>query len=132
MSAQQVAGENARDLSPFIQADVEQEGGTPPQGDIAQLLPEGIAFCDAKRRARVANVFGAVIAHDGWKTGATGHDPFWPAAEAGEKMGFDETSDDANIRLHQVPIDQRRRAIAGRAELNQGIGILRLMIEHPI
>ena len=61
-----------------------------------------------------------------------GHDAFDAAAESGEKMRLDEAGDDAHIGFDDVAIDQRRRAVARRAELHVRAGILRFMVEHAI
>jgi len=59
---EQVAGKDAGDLFLFVEADVKQKAGTHPQGDIAQLLPQRIAFRNAKGGARMADIFrGRII-----------------------------------------------------------------------
>src|SRR5438477_13074358 len=91
MGGQQVTGKHTGDLFLLVETDVEQEAWADPQSDVSQLLPKRIAFRDAKRSARVANVFRAVIAHHRFQSGATGHDPFRAAAKPGKEVRLDET-----------------------------------------
>src|SRR5207244_209750 len=85
-----------------VETDVEQETWADPQSDVSQLLPKRIAFGDAKRSARVANVFRAVIAHHRFQSGATGHDPFRAAAKPGKEVRLDEACADADIGVGRV------------------------------
>lgn len=45
----------------------------------------------------MADVFFAVVAHDGLEAGDAGHDAFGTAAESCEEVGFDEAGDDAQV-----------------------------------
>src|SRR5205814_7855393 len=128
----QVAGKHTGDLLLFVEADVEQKARPDPQGDVAQLLPKWIAFGDAEGRARIADIFRAVIAHHGFETRATRHNPLWPAAEPGEEVRLDKAGDDAQIGFDQAPVEQGRGAVAGDAELNERVAVFLLVIEHAV
>ena len=132
MSGQEIAGKDAGDLALFVERDVEEKTEAHPQRDVADFLPQWIAFSDSKGGAWIADVRRAVIAQHGLQARAAGHDSLRPAAEAGKEMRFDESGDNADVGLHQAPIDQRRSAVARRAQLNQGFGILRLVIQRAV
>src|SRR5439155_5452122 len=128
---EQVAGKHPGDLFLLVQADIEQETGTNPQSDIAHLFPEWISFGDAEGCARIADMSRAMVANDGLEARAAWHDPLRTAAEPGKEMWFDESRDDAPVGLNQMAIDERRRAVAGRAQLNEFLWVFRLVVENP-
>jgi hypothetical protein len=63
---------------------------------------------------------------------AAGHDALGSTAEAGEEVRLDEASNDAEIGLDEVAIDQGGGAVAGGAELNQGVEVFGFMIEDAV
>ncbi len=129
---EEIASEDAGDGALFVQGNVEEEALADAQGDVANFFPDGIAIGDAKGGTGIADVMDAVIAHDGFERGATGHDAFGAAAEAGEEVGFDKASDDANVGFGEVTVDQSRGAIAGGAKLDHGAFVLGLVIDDAI
>src|SRR5687767_15027037 len=105
MRLQNVARKNTGDIALLVQSHVQQKAGTNTQSDVTQFLPKFITFGNSKRRFRVSDVFLTVIAHHSLEAGATWHDTFDPAAEAGEEMGFDKACDNPDIRFHYMAID---------------------------
>ena len=73
-----------------------------------------------------------MIAHHRFKPGNSRHDPFWPAAEPGEKVRLDEAGDDAHIGLDEVPVDERRSAVTSDTHLRQRAAVLRFVIQNPV
>src|SRR5207249_2921458 len=129
---QQVSCKHAGDLLRLVETDIEQEARTDSQRDVAHFLPERVSFGDAKHGARIADIFFAVIAQHRFESGATGHDAFRTAAEPGEKVWLDETGDDPRVGFGQMPVEERGGAVSRRAELNEFLGIFRLMAQHAV
>ena len=132
MRRDQVAGKDAGDLDGIVERDIEQETRPDASGDVAQFLPQPVAGGDAERGGRVADVARAVIAHDGLQPGNSGHDAFDTATEPSEDVRLDEPGDDADVGLDGVAVDERGRAVAGRAQLDKRVGILRLVVQHAV
>jgi hypothetical protein len=132
MGLEEVTGEDAGQLALFVEGHVEQKARSGAQGDVAQFFPERIAIGDSERGAWIPDVGCAMIAHDRFEAGATGHDAFGSAAEPCEEVGFNEARDDPEVRLDQVPVEQGRGAGTRRSDLDEGIGIFRFMVEHAV
>ncbi len=132
MGFEEVACEDAGDLALFVETNVEEEAWADAQGEVANFFPDGVADGHAESGARVADIAGIVIAHDGFETGATGHNSFGAAAEPGEEMGFDKTGDDPDVGLGEGFVDEGRDAAMGDAELFEGSGVLRFVIDDAV
>ncbi len=117
----EISCEDAGDVAAFVEGDVEEEGGTCTERDVAEFFPKGVAFADAEGGAGVADVPGPVIAHDGLDVGDAGHDPLRTAAEAGEEVRLDEAGDDAEVGFDAVAVDPGGGAGAGGAEGDAGL-----------
>ncbi|MFM1943102.1 MAG: hypothetical protein RI897_2084 [Verrucomicrobiota bacterium] len=128
----EVPGEDAGDGALVVERDVEEEAGAGALGDVVEFFPEGVAVGDAERGVGVADVAGAVVAHDGAESAATGYDAFGAAAEAGEEVGFDEAGDDADIGLDEVPVEEGGGAVASGAELDECIRVFGFVVEDAI
>jgi hypothetical protein len=129
---EEVAGESSRNLSLFVERDIEQEAGPGAEGDVPEFFPEWIAVGDAEGGAGIADVGCAMIAHDGFEAGATGHDSFGSAAEPGEEVGFDKTRDDAEVGFDHVPVEQGRGTGPCGSHLDEGIAVLGFVIEDAV
>ena len=127
-----VAGEDIGDVALLVERDVEYEAWPGLEGDVAQFLPERVAVGDTEGRTRVAYVFRAVIAHHRLQPGAARHDAFHAATEPGEKMRLDEPGDDPQVGLDDVPVEQGGGAVGRRADLHEGFGIFRLVVEYAV
>ena len=67
--------------------------------------------------------------HDCFERGATGHDAFGSAAEAGEEMRLDEAGDDPDVRVGEMFVDERGSAVVHHAELLHRGGIFGFVID---
>ncbi len=132
VSVDEVAGEDAGDGAAGVERYIEEEGGAGAQGDVAHFLPKGVAIGDAEGGVWVGDVGAAMIADDCLHAGDAGHDALWAAAESGEEVGLDEACDDADVGLDEMAIEQGGGAIGGDAELDEGVGIIGLVIEDAV
>ncbi len=132
MGGEEVACEDAGDGALVIEGDVEEEAGAWALGDVVEFLPEWIAVSDTEGGVGVADIPGAVVAHDGMESAASGNDAFGAAAESGEEVGFDEAGDDADISLDEVTVEECGCAVASGAELDECIGVFRFVVEDVV
>ena len=129
---EEVAGEHAGDVALVVEGDVEQEAGAHAQGDVPQLLPQGVALANAEGRPGIGEVRGAVVAHHGLHVGHARHDALGTAAEPGEEVRLDEPRHDADVGLDAMPVDPCGDARAGGPERHAGVVAFRLVVQHPV
>ena len=132
MDGEEVASTDTGYLPLTVDRDIDTEMDTTLLGNLTDGVVDRITDCHAPSSVGRPDHLGVVQPHRRVEAGEPRRDHFWPAAEAGKKVGLDESGGDADVGVDPALVEPHGNTRRGVRKLAQGRAVEGIVVHHLV